>query len=167
MSRRPTLRGPLFCLRRVELMRKQNCCRSFVFSQKSGEMYFAVYRVFATMPPGGAVFDGGVPSVQRPVFPRGQVPRHAVIRAGLALAVKAVSDGLGWVRLGSVNDVLHPCGGHSLSFCRYESVGKRRYRPAVAHGGGVGKEARFSTQCGSSVSQRRQQAAGWVGEYTL
>src|SRR5699024_4323190 len=90
-----------------------------------------------------------------------------VIRAGLALAVKAVSDGLGWVRLGSVNDVLHPCGGHSLSFCRYESVGKRRYRPAVAHGGGAGKDAEFSTQCGSKVSERHQQAEGWVGEYQL
>src|SRR5690625_1068108 len=95
------------------------------------------------------------------------MPRHAVLRAGLALAVKAVSDGLGRIRLGSINDVLHPCGGYSTSVCRHESAAKRWYRPAVAHGAGAGKDAEFSTQCGSKVSERHQQAEGWVGEYQL
>src|SRR5690625_4294048 len=96
-------------------------------------MYFAVYRVSATMPPGGAVFDGGAPSIQRAILSRLQVPRHAVLGAGFAFAQSAVADGLGWVRLGIVNDVLHPCGGYSTSVCRVEARSEERR---------VGKECR-------------------------
>src|SRR5690625_3073549 len=130
-------------------------------------MTFAVYRVSATMPPGGAVFDGVAPSIQRAILPWGQVPRHAVLRAGLALAVKAVSDGLGWVRLGSINDVLHPCGGHPLSFCRVEARSHLRYRPAVAHAGWPGKYAKLSSQFGGKLAERHQQTERRVCENQL